>query len=76
MINITQFETNLSRGTKISKKLTNNEKEKVKKNLSQHFLFKDKSPDIINFLVNKIELIKFLPNSNVYKEGEKGDFFI
>ena len=75
MINITQFETNLSRGTKISKKLTNNEKEKVKKNLSQHFLFKDKSPDIINFLVNKIELIKFPPNSNVYKEGEKGDFF-
>ena len=71
---ITQFDTGLS-GTKIPKKLTNSEKEQIKKKLSQHFLFKDKSPDTIDSLINKIEIIKIQPNTNIYKEGEKGDYF-
>ena len=70
----TQFDTGLS-GTKIPKKLTNSEKEQIKKKLSQHFLFKDKSPDTIDSLINKIEIIKIQPNTNIYKEGEKGDYF-
>ena len=70
----TQFDTGLS-GTKVPKKLTNSEKEQIKKKLSQHFLFKDKSPDTIDSLINKIEIIKIQPNTNIYKEGEKGDYF-
>ena len=71
----TQLDTGLSPGTKLGKKLTNSEKEQIKKTLSQHFLFKDKSPDTIDLLVNKIEIIKIPPNTNIYKEGEKGDYF-
>ena len=71
----TQFDTGLSPGIKLGKKLSPSEKEQIKKTLSQHFLFKDKSPDTIDLLVNKIEIIKTPPNINIYKEGETGDYF-
>ena len=59
----------------IKKKLTNKQLDKVKQSLKQHFLFKDKSPNIIYSLLEKLELIKVPPNKILFKEGDKGDKF-
>ena len=68
----TNFESSV---ISIKKKLTNKQLDQVKNNLKQHFLFKDKSPNIIVSLFEKLELIKVNANIILYKEGDKGDFF-
>ena len=71
----TNYDTNVSPTQKITKKLSNNEKEQVEQALSQHYLFKDKSKNIIASLLNKIEMIKVSPNTILFKEGDTGDYF-
>ena len=68
----TNFESSV---ISIKKKLTNKQLDQVKNNLKQHFLFKDKSPNIIVSLFEKLELIKVNSNIILYNEGDKGDFF-
>ena len=70
--NATNFESSV---ISIKKKITNKQLDHVKNNLKQHFLFKDKSPNIIVSLFEKLELIKVNANIILYNEGDKGDFF-
>ena len=70
--NATNFESSV---ISIKKKITNKQLDHVKNNLKQHFLFKDKSPNIIVSLLDKLELIKVNANIILYNEGDKGDFF-
>ena len=67
----TYFETDVNENIE----LTNKEKEKIKQRLINHYLFKDKSSNIIESLLKKIEIIKFYPYSIIFNEGEKGEFF-
>ena len=55
--------------------LTQLEREKLLNKFLQHFLFKDKSPTIINSLLDKIEVIQISENTILYKEGDKSDYF-
>ena len=41
----------------------------------QHFLFKDKSANIINSLLDKIDLMHIEANNYLFKEGDKPDYF-
>ena len=59
----------------IKNKIKNKHFDKVKQSLKEHFLFKDKSPYIINSLFEKLELIKVPTNKILYNEVEKGDKF-
>jgi CRP-like cAMP-binding protein len=41
----------------------------------QHYLLRDKSADIINSSLDKLTLITFNEGAQVYKEGDKADYF-
>ncbi len=57
-------------------KLTSNERDEIKTSLINHFLFKDKTPNLIYYLLRKKEIKKFDKNTIIFSEGRTGDYFI
>ena len=47
----------------------------IKQSLSNHFLFKDKTSQIINILIDNLQLIKLGPDTILFKRGDKGNTF-
>lgn len=53
------------------------DKIQIKQALSNHFLFKDKTTQIISLLLDNLELIKLGPDTILFNKGDKGnDFYI
>ena len=67
--------SNIPKKKNTNSKLTSNEREEVKTSLTNHFLFKDKTPNIIYSLLRKIEIKKFDKNTIIFSEGGTGDYF-
>ena len=60
---------------KIISKLNSLERDQIKSSLTTHFLFKDKSPNIIYSLLRKIEIKSYEKDYIIFEEGNSGDFF-
>ena len=60
---------------KIISKLNSLERDQIKSSLTTHFLFKDKSPNIIYSLLRKIEIKSYEKDNIIFEEGNSGDFF-
>ena len=67
--------SNIPKKKNTNSKLTSNEREEIKTSLTHHFLFKDKTPNIIYSLLRKIEIKKFDKNTIIFSEGGTGDYF-
>jgi hypothetical protein len=62
--------------TKINKfVISDKEKVAIKTSLSNHFLFKDKTIQVINILIDNLIMLKLTPGTTLFKIGEKGTNF-
>lgn len=55
--------------------ISHSERERLLALFLQHYLLRDKSADIINSSIDKLALITFTEGTQVYKEGDKADYF-
>ena len=69
------LERNLTPPTAGTATITHSEREKLLMLFLQHYLLRDKSADIINSSLDKLTLITFNEGAQVYKEGDKADYF-
>ena len=51
------------------------EKLNIRQSLQNHFLFKGKSPQIINNLIDKLEMMKLNAGTILFNKGDKGNYF-
>ena len=47
----------------------------IRQSLQNHFLFKGKSPQIINNLIEKLEMMKLNAGTILFNKGDKGNYF-
>ena len=47
----------------------------IRQSLQNHFLFKGKSPQIINNLIDKLEMMKLNAGTILFNKGDKGNYF-
>ena len=55
--------------------LTDTDRISIKTALSNHFLFKDKTIQIINILIDNLTLLKLTPGTTLFQIGDKGKNF-
>ena len=61
---------------KITKaEISETDKKKIEKSLQNHFLFKNKSQNIISNIIDSLQMQKLQPNTTLFKKGEKGNYF-
>ena len=76
-INKTETSKNKSDyNNKITKaEISETDKKKIEKSLQNHFLFKNKSQNIISNIIDSLQMQKLQPNTTLFKKGEKGNYF-
>ena len=70
-----KFEDEFLYKQKVNRKLKTNERDFIRKVLSQHFLFRDKGNDIITSLINQMEILKMKPDVILYDDDAFGEYF-
>ena len=55
--------------------MTQKEEESIKKALSNHFVFKNITSDVLNLVMNELIFCPFKKDTIVYQEGDEGNFF-
>ncbi len=55
--------------------MTQKEEESIKKALSNHFVFKNITSDVLNLVMNELIYCPFKKDTIVYQEGDEGNFF-
>ncbi len=61
---------------KITKaEISETDKKKIESSLQNHFLFKNKSQNILSNIIDLLEMQKLQPNTTLFKKGDKGNYF-
>ena len=55
--------------------MTEEENKSIRKSLSNHFVFKDITEDVLNLVMNELIYCPFSKGTIVYQEGDEGNFF-
>ena len=55
--------------------MTNNEEINIRKTLSNHFLFKNITNEVLNLILNELIFFPFPEGRIIYEEGDEGNFF-
>jgi cGMP-dependent protein kinase len=55
--------------------MTKEEESKIRESLSNQFVFKDISPEILNLVLNELIYFSFPKGTTIYEEGDEGNFF-
>ena len=55
--------------------MTNNEELNIRKTLSNHFLFKNITNEVLNLILNELIFFPFPEGRIIYEEGDEGNFF-
>ncbi len=72
---IKENETNILK-KKISKAIiTDIDKVIIEKSIKNHFLFKNKNPEIISQIIDSLEMRKLMKDTTLFKKGDKGNYF-
>jgi len=67
---------NKSEFNKITKaEISEIDKKKIEISLQNHFLFKNKSQNILSNIINSLQMQKLPPNTILFKKGDKGNYF-
>jgi hypothetical protein len=67
---------NKSEFNKITKaEISEIDKKKIENSLQNHFLFKNKSQNILSNIINSLQMQKLQPNTILFKKGDKGNYF-
>ena len=61
---------------KITKaEISEEDKKKIFNSLQNHFLFKNKSQNIISNIIDLLQMQKLSPNTTLFNKGDKGNYF-
>ena len=76
-INKTETSKNKSDyNNKITKaEISETDKKKIETSLQNHFLFKNKSQNILSNIINSLQMQNLPPNTILFKKGDKGNYF-
>ena len=55
--------------------LNSYEKQEIRNIFTNHFLFKNKSPQLISSIIESLEMMVIPKNTMLFKKGDKGDYF-
>ena len=55
--------------------LTHEDKQNLKEIFTNHFLFKNKSPQLISSIIESLEMMVIPKDTNLFNKGDKGDYF-
>ena len=55
--------------------MTNNEEINIRKTLSNHFLFRNITNEVLNLILNELIFFPFPEGRIIYEEGDEGNFF-
>ena len=55
--------------------MTNEEEINLRKTLSNHFVFKDINPEMLNLVLSELIFFTFPKDKIIYEEGDEGNFF-
>jgi cGMP-dependent protein kinase len=55
--------------------MTNEEEINLRKTLSNHFVFKDINPEMLNLVLSELIFFSFSKGKIIYEEGDEGNFF-
>ena len=67
--------TNIEKPSKIKPIFSQNDRLSIQQSLQNHFLFKNKDPQIISKIIDSLEIRTLLKGTTLFNKGDKGNYF-
>ena len=68
-------ETNIEKPKVFKPKFSENDKISIQQSLQNHFLFKNKNPQIISKIIDSLEERSLQKGTTLFNKGDKGNYF-